>query len=164
MIHHVPIHLVPDIWPAIERHVERAMDYHPFMDKEDVFASLILGGCQLFIATQDREILGFAVMEVVHYPSRKVANVLAAGGGKGFLSVAVHELLPVLQAWGREQGADTFALTGRPGWVRALRTHGFQSVPHVTMWADLNVEGRRIFEHSADDNLGALGSSPALPH
>lgn len=164
MIHQVPNRLLFDIWPAIEPHASRAMEYHPFMTAADVLEVLKWGAAQLFVATNAGGVMGFAVMEMVQYPSRKVANVLACGGDEGFLSVAVHNLLPVLKAWGAEQGADTFALSGRPGWVRALRNAGFQSVPHVTMWADLHVEGRRIIEQPADADVRTLGGSSALSH
>lgn len=131
------------------------------MSAQDVL-EVIMWGSPLFIATNADGVLGFAVMEVVQYPSRKVANILCAGGDKGFLSVALHELLPRLKAWGAEQGADTFALTGRPGWVRLLRD--FEAMTHITLWADLNGEGRRIVEQSADKHNGAVEGRSALSH
>jgi hypothetical protein len=166
LIYPVPAELVHDLWPAIEIHVERAMKHHPFMQAEDVLTLLYHGSLQLFVATEDRKVAGFAVMEVIQYPSRKVANVLACGGERGFLSVAVHELLSVLKAWAAEQGADTFALTGRPGWVRALKKQGFASAAHVTMWANLDGEGRRRRRESEPPNsyTDSLGTSTALHH
>jgi hypothetical protein len=151
LIHLVSTQLVPELWPIIEPHVKRACDHHPFMESQDVLDLLYRGLLTLFVATGDGKVTGFAVMEVVQYPRRKVANVLAAGGEHGFLSVAVHELLPVLKAWAVEQGADTFALTGRPGWVRMLKKLGFESVTHITMWAHLDVEGRRRRRHNSAD-------------
>jgi len=163
MIHSVPTNLVPDLWPAIEPHVRRALKYHPFMEPDDILESLLLGGLRLFVATKEGGILGFACMEVIQYPRRKVANVLCAGGEQGFLSVAVHDLLPVLKSWAAEQDADTFALTGRPGWVRMLR--GFEAIAHITLWADLDEQGRRQQQKpDADDRLGAVESGTALSH
>jgi hypothetical protein len=152
LIHSVPTELVPDLWPLIEHHVKRACVYHPFMDSGDVLDLLYRGLLRLFVDTRDQKVTGFAVMEVVTYPRRKVANVLCAGGEHGFLSVAVHELLPVLKAWAVEQGADSFALTGRPGWVRALRSQGFEVATHVTMWANLDEQGRWQRRHGTADN------------
>jgi hypothetical protein len=166
LIYRAPAELVSDLWPAIELHVERAMEHHPFMEADDVLLLLQQGTLQLFVSTDDRKVAGFAVMEVIQYPRRKVANVLACGGEHGFLSVAVHELLPVLKAWAAERGADTFALSGRPGWVRALKSKGFSSVAHITMWADLNVEGRRRRResNSPDSYTNSLAASPAVHH
>jgi len=149
----------------IEHHVAAAMEHHPFMDSEDLLTVLMYGNARLFVVTRDGAFLGFAIMEVVEYPRRKVANVIAAGGERGFLSVAVHELLPVLQAWGLEQGADTFALIGRPGWVRALRHLHGQATAHVTWWTDLHGKGRRQQQHTATNHgVRTVGAEPAIPN
>lgn len=164
-IHLVPNEFVADLWSAFEPHVEAALEHHPFIGKDDVKAILYAGHGQLFIHVDGPRVTGFAVMEVVQYPRRKVANVLAAGGDKGFLSAAIHELLPELKKWGAQQGADTFAISGRPGWLRALRGEGFESVSHVTLWANLDVERRRIVkEPDADNRLPAVGSGAAVSH
>lgn len=166
MIYRVPLHFVSQMWPSILAYVQRAMEHHPFMEAQDVLDLLLGGSVQLFIASEEKKVTGFAAIEVINYPRRKVANVLAAGGEHGFLSVVVREVLPELISWAKEQGADTFALTGRPGWVRALKAKGFLSAAHVTMWADLNVEGRRWRRQStaANGNLGAVEERSAIHH
>lgn len=166
-IHLVPTHLVPDLWDAIEPHVESACKDLPFLSSQDIEGLLYAGRCQLFIHVADAKVTGFAVMDVIYFPSRKVANVLAAGGDKGFLSAAILELLPELKKWGAQQGADTFAISGRPGWLRVLRDHGFQSITHVTLWADLDgFDIRRRIEQHADTDHGesAVVSGTAVPH
>lgn len=165
LIHSVPTALVNDLWPAVEPHVSRACEHHPFMSAADVLEVILWGAARLFVVTKQGGVMGFAVMEVVQYPNRKVANVLCCGGEEGFLSVAVHDLLPRLKEWGAEQDADTFALTGRPGWMRALRNEGFEAATHTTLWADLDVERRRQQRHTAaDDSSGAVGTVSAVPH
>jgi hypothetical protein len=166
VIHRAPAALVVDLWPAIEKHVTAALDFHPFLSAEDVRLILLAGHAQLFIAAEGRKVQGFAVMEVVQYPSRKVANILASGGEEGFLGAAIHELLPVLKQWGAEQGADAIALTGRPGWLKALRNEGGHAEKLVTWWTRLgNVEGRRKLQES-DANHGqrTVEAGSALPH
>jgi len=126
---------------------------------------LLWGAARLFIATDGNGIVGFAAMEVVEYPNRRVANVFLAGGARGFLSIAVNDLLPALQRWGRDQDAEAFSIIGRPGWVRALRSKGFSAMTHATLWQDFDVEGRRQQRHTAtDQHVGTVGSSAALPH
>lgn len=164
-IHIVPSDLVADLWSAFEHHVIAACEHHPFMEALDILEVLLYGKGQLFIYVDGSRVTGFAVMEVVQYPRRKVANVLAAGGDKGFLSVAIHELLPELKKWGAQQGADTFAISGRPGWMRALRGERFESVTHVTLWANLDGEGRRFQQiPDADDGFAAVGRGSTLSH
>lgn len=166
MIRPVPTHLVSDLWPAIEKHVAAALDFHPFLSPADIRLILLHGGGQLFVSTEARKVQGFAIMEVITYPSRKVANILASGGEDGFLGTAIHELLPLLKQWGREQGADAIALTGRPGWLKALRDEGGNAEKLVTWWTELgDVQGRRQFRQpEADGGLPAMGSGPAVSH
>jgi hypothetical protein len=166
MIRPVPTDLVPEIWPAIEKHVEAACEHHPFMDALDVARCILKGNARLFVCFENGKVQGFAAMEVVQYPCRKVANVLAAGGERGFLSVAIHELLPILKQWGREQGADTFAITGRPGWLKALQNESGESALQVLWWARLGDErqGRQLQESDADHGLRTVEGSTALPH
>lgn len=123
MIHKIQTHLIPELWPLVEEHAVKAMRHHPFMDAADLLLTLLAGQAQLFIVTQDRELLGFAVTEVLNFPRRKVANVLAAGGRRGFLSVLPTSLLEQLEKWAIEQGADTFAVMGRPGWLKYAKQH-----------------------------------------
>jgi hypothetical protein len=166
MIRDVPTDLVPNLWPAIEKHVEAACEYHPFLHHLDIARLIMKGHARLFVCFENGVVQGFAAMEVIQYPSRKVANVLAAGGDEGFLGTAIHELLPVLKQWGAEQGADAIALTGRPGWFKALRDEGGESQHLVSWCARLgNVEGRRKLQES-DANHGqrTVETGTALPH
>jgi hypothetical protein len=165
VIHRVPAALVTDLWAAIEKHVSAALDFHPFLEPEEVRLILLNGGAQLFIVTGDgRRVRGFAITEVVQYPSRKVANILAAGGEEGFLDTAIHELLPHLKQWAAEQGVDAIALTGRPGWFKALRNEGGHAEKLVTWWTRLgDVQGRRK-ESDPDHGRGTVERGTALPH
>jgi hypothetical protein len=166
VIRDVPTDLVPDLWPAIEKHVEAACAYHPFMEALDVARLIMKGHARLFVSFEGGAVQGFAAMEVVQYPRRKVANVLAAGGDTGFLSVAIHDLLPILKQWGREQGADTFAISGRPGWLKALQHEDGQAV-HLVTWSTRlgNVEGRRKLQESdANHDQRTVETGAALSH
>ena len=137
VIYRVPTHLVSDLWPALDTLCEKAMRHHPFMEAQDVFLALTANKAVLFLALQDGQILGFAVMEVITYPRRRVANVLAAAGHKGFLSVLIDRVLPQCEQWAVEQGADTFAVQGRPGWLKSAKPRGAQSLSTVTSWKRL---------------------------
>jgi len=168
VIHRVPTHLVPDLWPALESFVAGAMDHHPFMEAQDIRLILLAGGAQLFIVTgEGRKVQGFAAMEVVQYPRRRVANILASGGNEGFTSVAVHDLLPQPKQWAQEQHADTLAILGaRPGWLKLLQSEGGNAKKFALWWAELgDVQGRRQLEESAaDGRLPAMGQGAAVPH
>src|SRR5688572_19641808 len=141
-IYRVPRSFIADVWHSVEDYVARAMEYHPFMGADDVRALLDHDLLTLFIATENGVVVGFGALEVVQYPRRRVANILASGGKRGFLATAINELLPEMIAHGKDQGASFVTLSGRPGWMRALRHIG-RSQPFVTWWADINEQGWR---------------------
>lgn len=162
MIHRISSDTVIELWPLVEDHAAAAMEHHPFMDAPDLLEQILGGHAQLFIATHDRAFIGFAAMEVLQYPRFKVANVLAAGGHKGFLGVCVKDLFPELEAWAREQGADTFAVHGRPGWLRVSRAfEGTHRRTYGVAWRRLDHERRRQSQ-SDDTSLGTVERGAAL--
>jgi hypothetical protein len=163
-IYYVPTRFIPDVWPSIEGYVARTCEYHPFMDTPDVLALLNHELATLFIATDDAGVVGFGVLEVVQYPSRRIANVLGAGGRRGFLAVAVNELLPFMIAHGKDQGSTVVALSGRPGWLRALRHLKGRSQPYITWWADIDEGRRQLAAAAPDDHARTVEASAAISH
>lgn len=142
MIHEVPARLLPALWPAIEGFAHAACKRHPFLEAQDVLAMGLAGKAQFFIA-EDRGLQGFAVMEVLEYPRSSVANVLAAGGRRGFLNILVEDLYPLMQEWAQRQGAEMFSLSGRPGWLKVTRPLGFSGVSYSIAYRRLDHERRR---------------------
>lgn len=156
MIHRIQTSAVPDLWPLVHEHAIAAMKWHPFMDENDLLQVILAGQGQLFIVTKNKDFLGFAACEVIQYPSRRVANVLAAGGRLGFLGVSVKELFPALEGWAREHDADIFAVQGRPGWLRiADRISGTRCMRVGVAWRPLAYERRRRIG-TDNSGIGAL--------
>jgi hypothetical protein len=162
-IYKIPLPYLDEIWPTIEKHVARTCEYHPFMEAIDVRAMIETGHLSLFLVTDEHGVLGFGCLEVVQYPRVRVANILAAGGERGFLAVAVRDLLPVMIDYGKTQGATVVALSGRPGWLRALRHLDGGSKRYVTWWADIDGQGRRQFA-APDDHARTVEAGAALPN
>lgn len=167
MIHRITSGSAIELWPLVEEHARAAMEHHPFMDAADLLDQIMSGHAQLFIVTaktgaEGPAFIGFAAMEVLVYPRCKVANVLAAGGNRGFLSVARKDLFPALEDWSREHGADTFAVHGRPGWLRVSKTiDGSNRRLYGVAWRRLNHERRRESE-SDDTSQRALERGTAV--
>lgn len=167
-IYRVPARLLPDLWPAIAPHAVAACEHHPFLDAEDLLQILLAGRGQLFLVTchsgqesGQEGVFGFAVMEVLQYPSCRVANLLAAGGERGFLGVLTGELLEELKRWSAEQGAVALSAMGRPGWARVASRLGWHVRESASIWTEFGhgLEGRR----TADNGLGAVDGGTALP-
>jgi len=164
-IHRVPSRLLPDLWPGLKPFAVEAAEHNPFMEAEDLLAACLVGNAQCFLLLEEGGIVGFVAMEVLNYPRRRVASVLALGGRPGLLDASLPTLREALVAWAHEQGADTLAVIGRPGWMKALRDEGFDSVTHVTLSLRLGGHGTegRVYT-AADDRIGALETGSALPH
>jgi hypothetical protein len=162
MIHQIQTDMVPDIWPLVYDHAVEAMQFHPFMDHDDLLNNILHGHAQLFIVTRDGAFLGFAAVEVIQYPRCRVANVLAAGGHRGFLSVSVRDLFPEMEVWAREHHADIFAVQGRPGWLRISQAFAGAKRQMIGIaWRPIEYERRRI--GSNDASVGAVGRGATLP-
>lgn len=147
MIHRVPLHLVPDVWPALESYAERAAHYHPFLDPESMFVLLMNGYATLFLSTDDHGIEGFAMVEVIRFPKATAGNVVAAGGRHGFLKTLRGEMLAEMERWSAEHGATLFSVTGRPGWLRVTRRLGFAAELTSTAWRPINGQQGRGTNH-----------------
>lgn len=65
---------------------------------------------------------GAIVTEIQVYPQGKVLHFWLAGGDFDEL---VQRLRPAIEAWGRAMGCTRSTITGRPGWLRAMKPHGY---------------------------------------
>ena len=64
---------------------------------------------------------GVMVSEVILSPRLRGLHVIAAGGTLR----AIRELLPAVEAFARQAGANVGGATGRKGWIRYLRQFGY---------------------------------------
>ena len=72
------------------------------------------------------------VTEIVVYPQKKVLNVFLGGG-------ELDEILGMhadVIAWAKGQGCEAITISGREGWKRALKSHGWKPL-HVTMTKEI---------------------------
>jgi hypothetical protein len=127
---------------VLEAHIGRAAHYHPFLSAAAFQVLVAAGHARIFLATRGGSVLGFAGCEVVQYPGQRVINVIFAGGVPGFLSTLTGELRESIEAFGRAHGCTSISLTGRPGWLRLARSHGWKHQRQVLAHKELT-DGRR---------------------
>ena len=82
-----------------------------------VIEGIALGHFHLFLHDE-----GCMVGEFITSPRHKVMHIFAAGGSLK----AMAELGPTIEAFGRLNGCDYSAATGRRGWVRYARRFGYR--------------------------------------
>lgn len=65
-----------------------------------------------------------AFVEIKTYPTgaREVHGVAATGN----LASIVSDIIPRVEAYGREQGCIVFGIESRIGWSRLMKPHGFE--------------------------------------
>jgi hypothetical protein len=82
----------------------------------DIVHGVMAGSLQLW-PTEN----GALVTEILTYPRKRVVNVFLGGGDMQELT-DMHE---TIIEWAREQGCTAARLSGRDGWRRAFRPHGW---------------------------------------
>lgn len=75
---------------------------------------------------------GCMVGEFIESPRHKALHIFAAGG----TLKAMSDLGPTVEAFGRLHNCDMTCATGRKGWLRYARKHGYQPAAPV-IWKEL---------------------------
>ena len=99
--------------------IEAALSYsggtHGF---DDVVSGLQKGMLQLWPTPR-----GCIVTEIVVYPKKRVLNVFL-GGGELDQILDMHD--DVIE-WGKAQGCSALTMSGRYGWKKPLKAHGWEA-------------------------------------
>lgn len=99
--------------------IESALEYgggtHYY---EDIVEAILAGRMQLWPAKDS-----CLVTEITVFPRKKVLHVFLGGGDLEEI-IGMHE--SVVQ-WAIEQGCESLTMTGRKGWLKALKDDGWKS-------------------------------------
>ncbi len=110
---------VPYVWgdvgPMIARVTEQTEgEFEP----DDYLESLARGHMQLWLATEDKEIIISMITQIIPYPQKKVLRVIALAG-KNFKEV--HDnFIDILETFAIRSGCSSLELWGRKGWKKML--------------------------------------------
>jgi len=99
--------------PWIEAALAHNGGTHSF---DDVAAAIGTGVMQLWPAPR-----GCLVTEIVAFPRKTVLDVFLGGGELDQLADMHRDVI----AWAKTQGCTEAVITGRRGWVRAFKKHGW---------------------------------------
>jgi len=99
--------------------IESALEYgggtHHY---EDIVEAIVAGTMQLWPAKDS-----CLVTEITVFPRKKVLHVFLGGGD---LDEIIDMHSSVVQ-WAKDQGCESLTMTGRKGWLRALKDNGWKS-------------------------------------
>jgi hypothetical protein len=94
---------------------------------DEIWRGIRSGDFHLFIHPE-----GCMVGEFIVSPRHRVMHIFAAGG----TLKAMDDLGPTVEAFGRLHNCDMASATGRRGWQRHARKHGYQPADPV-IWKEL---------------------------
>lgn len=100
--------------PWIEAALEYSGGTHSL---SDVIHGITSGKMQLWPAPK-----GCIVTEIVVYPRKKMLNVFLGGGDLDQLLDMHKDVI----AWSKAQGCEAITITGRFGWKKPLKAHGWK--------------------------------------
>lgn len=128
---------IPLIWGDIQPLVESALFYSEGeYAANDIYNLLMYQKMQLWVATDDINLQGLAVTEILEYPQMKVCSVVLAAG---FDFDRWKHIADTIEKWAYSQGCKRMRNLGRPGWKRRAKEHGYD-MPYVVYTKPLRVD------------------------
>jgi len=128
----VPAKLIPDVWDRVEPILSRAILHHTDEDANEALHDLLQERSQLWVLNDFDAV---CLTQIVLRQTVKVLWVYYVAGDK--MDTWLDELVKTLSAFGQYKGCNRMEFTGRPGWQKTLKAHGFNRAM-VTMRLDLN--------------------------
>tara|TARA_R100000742_G_C4274282_1_gene94191 strand:+ start:879 stop:1238 length:360 start_codon:yes stop_codon:yes gene_type:complete len=96
----------------VQEHSEGELEIDDFLD------SLMMGEMQLWIATEDNQIVMSMVTMVVNYPQKRILRVVSISGER---FKELHEKFnDMVEAFAIKKGCSALELWGRKGWKKML--------------------------------------------
>lgn len=109
----------PQEWARCRPWIEEALTYargtHTI---EDVEEAIETGEAHFWPGKQSA-----VITEFHFFPRLTTLHFWLAGGDMNELLTDMH---PVIEAWAKAAGATRITLAGRPGWLRAMKPHGYE--------------------------------------
>lgn len=127
----VPYDRVAECWdevaPLLKPAVEQSLGRFTL---EDVYHLVVTQESHLWVVLDEDEIIATCTTTFTQYPRKRMLTGQFLGGTR--LREWVKDLDEMLQRWGRDHGCAGIELTGRRGWVRALRDIGWNATFFIT--------------------------------
>ena len=123
--------LIQLVWPVVEGFLQQAVDHsNGEMCIEDVFKRLIKGNMLLVTISVESDIVAAIAIEQRNFGSgKRVLNLTLLGGSE--MEHWMDEFSDIADKLAKDYKCDEIYIVGRKGWVRALRSYGFETVHTV---------------------------------
>ena len=122
-LHPVPSHEVGATWHVAEPWIADAIQRQAIRDTAETFRGLCADGSAQLWLVIDGGVAGAILTEIYDTTKGKTCHILAAAGR--FLDHGDMSL-DMIERWARAEGCVRIEETGRRGWLRALKRHGWR--------------------------------------
>ena len=110
---------VPYIWDDVGPMINRVTEHSEGeLETDDFLEHLMSGGMQLWIATEDKEIIMSMVTQVIAYPQKRILRIIAIAG-KNFRE-GHDNFINMVEAFAIKRQCSSLELWGRKGWKKML--------------------------------------------
>ncbi len=110
---------VPYVWEDVGPMLAKVIEHSEGeLEPDDFLDNLMIGNMQLWIATEEQEILLSMVTQVVSYPQKKVLRVITISGEK--FKEAHDKFNDMVESFAIKKGCSAMELWGRKGWKKML--------------------------------------------
>lgn len=118
-------------WPLVRQFIEKALTrgYGEY-DADDIHTLLEDGNAGLILAVVNNNVVAGIVTTVIEKPALREMIIMTAGGDH--LDDWLDEIMEVFDIVAKQQQADVIAIHGRAGWVKKLKSYGYEPV-HTTV-------------------------------
>jgi len=103
--------------------IGKALEYDPSYSVDDVLGEVGEHHAELGYSENS-----LVVTNIIDRPQARVFHIWIAAGD---LDELMDEIYPNLEARAREFGCTAISISGRRGWIRKLKPHGFDEVATV---------------------------------
>ena len=123
--------MVPIVWPMVEDMLKRPLEHsNNELNIETVFMRIIKGDMLLVTISKGSDIVAAIAIEQTTFDTgKKIMNLTLVGGDD--MHEWMHKFDEVTQNLAKDYGCEEIYIIGRKGWVRALRSLGFDTVHTV---------------------------------
>lgn len=121
---------IPLVLPAIEKELENVIEQWSLGERtlSSVMIQLVTGHAQLWLYSEDTQLVGWAVTEIVAYDTTNRLRFVLAGGAK--LESWFNHFDEAVE-WSKQHGCTGVEAYVRPGLRKVLEKHGFRKTYEV---------------------------------
>lgn len=125
-IHGVPSVYADVVWPLVESWIAAACEYADgLITADDILKEIIRAERQLWVIEMDGMPVAAATTRIDVHPTGVRVLSIPTMGGKG-MDAWLGPWVDTLRRYAKEQGCKGIEASGRRGWTRALKKHGWQ--------------------------------------